>query len=223
MKKAGKILCLVMVIIVACVTPKRLNRLTEENLGAKQANYPITYEDYISINTTNLINQPFIAHSVKVKHKFIPAIVYWEWEKNIECTIDPYYTIHLFMEEAMKIATEKNLKNRLEGQKLELTFEEMPNKYLYSHKGFTLVFLFAYSVSDAEHLLPFMRDFKIKYRILKDQQETKSGVITLAHEMRDMHNTSSGTGKFTNAFLEMYKSEVKRLGSEFSKKIVYKI
>lgn len=223
MKYVVSVLILISVTLSSCVTPDRLNKLTENNLGAKSPNYPMQYEDYVFVNTNNIPLQNTMAASKKVKHRFIPAIVYWEWEKNLECTIDPQFAIHLFMEGAMKMAEEKELKKRLEGQKLEISFEEMPNKYLYSHKGFTIVFLFAYSVADAEHLFPSKNGFKIKYRLLKGDTETSTGEVILTHNLEAMHNTRSSTGKFTDAFLDAYKLEIKRMGREFTNKLIYKI
>ncbi len=223
MKYTFALLLFLSISFSACVTPERLNRLTEHSLGTKRPNYPNQFEDYVFVDTNNLPHQHTMADAKKVKHLFIPAIVYWQWEKNIECTIDPQFTIHLFMEEAMKMAEEKELKKRLDGQKLELSFTEIPNKYLYSHKGYTIVFLFAYAVADAEHLFPNQNTFKIKYRLLRDNAESSVGEIILSHNMQSMHNTRSSTGKFTSAFLEAYQLEIKRLGKEFTNKLIYKI
>jgi hypothetical protein len=223
MKSLVSVVILLSITLFSCVTPDRLNKLTENNLGHKSANYPMQFDDYVFVNTNNLPLQNAMAVSKKVKHLFIPAILFWHWEKNIECVIDPQYAIHLFMEEAMKMAEVKELKKRLDGQKIEISFEEIPNKYLYSHKGHTIILVFAYAVADAEHLFPTNNGFKIKFRLLKGETETSNGEITLGHNLEAMHNTRSSTGKFTDAFLDAYKLDIKRMGKEFTSKLIYKI
>lgn len=105
----------------------------------------------------------------------------------------------------MRLADSADLKSKLNGQKIELSILQIPNSFVYTHKEKTIIFIVAYIVSSLEAIYPDNKELKIRYRIVENDENKKTGIITIPNTELPIKNVWKSSKKFTWVYLDKYK------------------
>lgn len=130
-------------LLTACLTPQKIDKWTTAQYGTTVQS-KIRTNDYISIKVPGTSND-FVSSTVKRKMKLIPALLYWHWEYGTTTTLNSLIPSNYFSTAIIPYANSKKLKDKLNGQKLEITINKMPAVFSVVDKG-GLVFLVVYYI-----------------------------------------------------------------------------
>ena len=215
-----------LILLTSCLGEKKYADFVYNKYNSQTQAADLTKDapDYISVNTDSSINKlDTLVVAKKLKSQFIPAILYWQWENTIRCELDPKISIRTFNKYLFSYADSANLKERLNGQKLELSINDLPNSFVYTHKGNSIILLIAYTVNDTEAIIPENKDVKISYRLVKDNIETKKGTLLIPDETQAMQNIWKSTQKFTWSYMSQYDNNLQKLSKNVIDKILTEI
>ena len=215
-----------LILLTSCLGEKKYADFVYNKYNSQTQAADLTKDapDYISVNTDSSINKlDTLVVAKKIKSQFIPAILYWQWENTIRCELDPRISIQTFNKYLFSYADSANLKERLNGQKLELSINDLPNSFVYTHKGNSIILLIAYTVNDTEAIIPENKDVKISYRLVKDNIETKKGTLLIPDETQPMQNIWKSTQKFTWSYMSQYDNNLQKLSKNVIDKILTEI
>ncbi len=169
MKRILFVIFLFLLLASSCVSTKKfasyVNQKTEniQNFGSPSDNIEIRFAK--PVTTENSFT--------RLKHLFIPAIFYWQWNTVIQCQLRTDFSIQFFKKEINKYADSLNLSDKLGKKKLIINIEQFPNAFVYTRKGRFIFVLVAYSYSDLEVILPIKSDFIADYQIVENDSVVK--------------------------------------------------
>lgn len=209
----------VSLLLTACLTPKKIDKWTTAQYGTTVQS-KIRTNDYISIKVPGTSND-FVSSTVKRKMKLVPALFYWQWEYGTTTTLNSLIPSNYFSTAVIPYANSKKLKDKLNGQKLELTINKMPAVFSVVDKG-GLVFLVLYYIDwDRIFMDPQKQDMVLTYRLLKDGAETKTGTITVADRNKPLNVKVLHSVKKTFwSYLDQYNANIQAMSKEAIDKLI---
>lgn len=210
---------LVSSMLCSCLTPRKIDKWTTAHYGTT-INARMKSNDYITIKTPNTSND-IVAKTEKRKMKLVPALFYWQWEYGTITTLNQLVPANYFSSTIVPYANTKKLKDKLNGQKLELTISKMPAVFSVVDKG-GLVFLVLYYIDwDRIFMDPQKQDMVINYRLLKDNVETKTGIITVADCNKPLNVKVFHSVKKTFwSYLDQYNANIQAMSKEAVDKLI---
>ena len=155
-----------------------------------------------------------LSHTVKT-NKNLFLLVYWKYDYRHTCSLNPAIGVDYlrkgFYQQAAK------LKQKLNGQQLEITIEQIPHTFAIVDKGHVVLLIIQW---DKFYVEPQRKDIIVSYRTLQNGVETKSGKISVANidKNKPMGFFQSWKGA-TNEFLARYNTAA----AEMSRTIVNKL
>ena len=177
----------------------------------------------MQITTDSLVDFDTVSTSKKIKSLFIPAILYWQWENTIRCDLNPSFSINILRSSVESYADSVNLKEKLNGQTLELSIGKIPSSFIWTHKGYCIIFMVAYYISELEAIYPMDQNLIVNYRLLRDNKETKNGSIIIKNTDLPVKNVWKSTKKFTWRYLDQYGNNIKNLSKLLIDKLLTEI
>jgi len=92
-------------IVASCVTPKRYARFTKEKITElSQRTVAAPLPDYLFITTDSISSRDNAVNVQKRKLLFIPAILYWYLDCQLECKIAGRIPAGFFEEDIIRLA-----------------------------------------------------------------------------------------------------------------------
>lgn len=216
MKQAILIL-LTITLLTSCISTKRFTGIVKSafsNTKVSEENDNIIF-DYSSLEklTDSVI-------STELKSQFIPAVLYWHWNKSIKCEIDPKLIGLDFQNEFIRNADTLNLLKKLSGKRLEVQLERIPNSFVYTNKGNTIILIVGYIVSDLEAIFPSEQNLQITYKLVENGLASKTGTISMNHETQPQQNKIKSTKRFTLTYLDQFKLDNKKLAKKLTERLL---
>jgi len=158
----------------------------------------------IVVNSSMPSDPDKLSHTVK-SNKNLFLLLYWKYDYRHTCTLNPAIGVSYLRKGIYQQANK--LKQKLNGQQLELTIEQMPSSFAIVDKGLVLLLLIQI---DKYYVEPDLKkDIIVSYRVLKNGSETKTGKITIDNVERNkpMGLFQSWKGA-TNQFLIRYNADL---------------
>lgn len=205
-----------------CLTPKKMDGWINEYEGGFTTK--LKTSDYITIKTPELPKNDLPSVSAKGPGKFVPAIFYWKSERTVNSSLNPYIPVVNINSTILQYANTKKMREKLNGQKIELTINKVPDMFTLVDRYQLFFFVVFYVQSERIFIAPQKQDLVINYRILKDNAETKTGTITIADpsKAKDLKFLQS-VKKMTWNYLEEYDNIVKDMSKQFVDKLLLEI
>jgi hypothetical protein len=138
---------------------------------------------------------------------FLPLLVYWSWDYKNTCTLNPQIPLVNFTNTVHSYAN-KGLHQKLNGSRLELRVDSLPNKFALMDKAH-LIF-FGYAVGwDNVYLKAEPMNMVVTYKLLKDNQEMKNGIVSIPvlHDRQNLGMFRSWK-RATQDYLDQYNSNI---------------
>ena len=154
------------------------------------------------------------------KKSFVPAILYWGWNSTIDCELDVNTRIDYVKRGIYKGANYRDLQQYLSDGTLEINLKEVPGRFLYEHKGNTIIMIFAFVMNGVEAISPYQIDLVYEYNIKRNGKTEMSGRGRIKNEEQPQRNGASTTKKFTWEYLDEFKKETERMGIEVVSEII---
>jgi hypothetical protein len=221
--KVVAIVATAVVTLTSCLTPKKMDKwINKEYEGANVSK--IKSSDYIVVKTDNLPQSDKISTSQKGGNSLLPAVFYWRWKYSTVSTLNPYIPLNNVSSAITQYANTKGLKQKLNGQRIELSFEKVPNVLSITDKGSVVYLILFYITTDHIYIKPENESMIVSYRILKDDTETKKGSITITNKDKPVSlKVFQSVKKMTWNYLEESDNNMKAMGKEVVDKLLKEI
>lgn len=155
--------------------------------------------------------------------QFIPAILFWQWNKTIQCDVDQTIIGESFETDFLSIADSLKVQDVLKDRQLEIKLEEIPNSFIYTNKGQTIIFIVAYAFSAIEAIAPKLDDVVVSYKLRENDAIIKQGKITVFNTQKPVRNVWKSTKKFTWMYVSQFKENNKRMTEDVINKLIGEI
>ena len=212
----------VFLFLSGCFTPAKMDGWIEEHEGGFSKK--LKTSDYIIIKTPDLPQKDQASVSEKGKGKFIPALFYWKSEHTIVSSLNPYIPIGLMNSTIIQYANTKGLKQKLNGQKIELTINKFPLVFTFTDRYQLFFFVVFYVQSEHLFIGPQKENITVSYKILKDNAETKNGTITIADPDKVVNQKLfQSVKKMTWNYLDEYDNNMRAVSKEIVDKLLLEL
>ncbi len=161
--------------------------------------------------------------STRTKSLFIPAILYWQWNKTIKCEINPVILGKIFQESFLKYADSLKVKEKLQRRKLEIKIENIPNNFVYTQDSFFLMLILFYVSSEYELLFPQKQNLIVSYKLSENGLTTKEGKLIAINQEQPIKNPWDSTLKFIWLYLEQFEQNNQRMTKEIAKQLLIEL
>jgi hypothetical protein len=163
-----------------CLTAKKLDKEVAGQYSAQMSQEPKKQREYITITSALAFDDDRVSISESKTTNMLPLVFYWKWNYNNTCKINPRVPINNF-KRTVYIYAEKELKKKLNGQRVELTIDEIPNTFAIVDKAHVVWIIYAIGW-DNIFITPAKEDMNIvvSYKILQGDTEIKKGAISVS-------------------------------------------
>ena len=192
-----------LILMTSCLGPKKIDKWVAEKYMEPPAPIKKSHE-HISVVSNFSFDGTKFSTTEKRTSNMVPLIVYWQFDYKNTCTLNPQIAVNIFTN-TVNSYSGHGLKQKLEGQRIELTIEKVPNKFAIDDKGHLIWVVFAYSW-DYLTVLPVEKDLVVSYKVFDiNNLQMKQGSVTISGSDKpiDVHMFQS-LKKKTWAFLDQY-------------------
>jgi hypothetical protein len=207
----------------SCLTPRKMDKRIDSHYGSTVP-AKVKSNDFITIKTDGMTRSDKVSTTQKGKSKLLPAVVYWQWQYSTVSTLNPFIPAGQFSADVLPYANAKGLRQKLNGQKVELTIESAPAVFSLMEKGH-LVYLLVYYIGwEYIYIDPNKTDLVVSYRVLNGDTETKKGVINITNRDQPIAlKMFQSTKKMTWRYLDQYSNNIKAMSKELIDKLIVEL
>lgn len=207
----------------SCLTPRKMDKWIDSHYASTVPSR-IKGNDFISIKTKNAGSPNRVSTTEKGVKKFLPALVYYQWQYSVVSTLNPNIPASQFSSALLPYANSKGLRQKLNGQKVEFTIENAPAVFEFTDKG-GMVYLLLYYISwDHIYIDPKKTDLVVSYRVLDGDRETKKGEISIVNRDQLISlKMFQSSKKMTWRYLDEYENNVKAMSKELVDKLLVEL
>lgn len=209
--------------VSSCVSPKKIDKWIGEQYGeATTLNKPKA--NYFTITSPLVTADSKTSNSIKEKSKMLPLFFYWQFNYRVSSVLNPKIPMNSFVSAFTSYANSKGLKQKLNGQKLELTIDKMPTTFSFNDDFRDINLLLAQIRWEKIYLLPENADMAISYKLTKDNGEIKNGVINIADPNKVKHKRYFQKMKTaTQDYLAQYDENIKSMAKTAVEKVIVEL
>lgn len=164
-------------LITSCLTSKKVDKqIAKQYSDIPEIKKKKQTENISITSSVTPMSGQISTTETKTSH-MLPLILYWKWDYTNTCTINPQIPINNFISTVNHYAN-KGLESKLAGQNLELSVDKIPNQFQILDKAHLIFFGYAVGWDDVSMKASDM-EMIVSYRVLKDNVETKKGIISI--------------------------------------------
>lgn len=200
-----------------CMTSKKYSKIVNNKIESLEL---LTNEskDWLIINS--VIEEPRNNIFIQRKNSFVPAILFWGWNSTIECEFNAQTKTKFLISSINKAADSLHLKDYLKGNSLEIRLKQMPGKFLYENKGKVIIFIIGYTLTAVETISPYAINLECEFEEIKKEDIKISGKTYIQNREIKSSNLWKSSKKFTWQYIDNYKIETERMGTELVSNII---
>lgn len=205
----------------SCLTSKKMDKFVAEQYGSQLPKQKPNKKADITVTSTFPADNDISLTTKKTSH-VLPLIVYWQYDYRHTCTLNPQIGVASFSNTVNSMSGK--IGPKLNGAKLELTVEQVPQAFAIVDKGHIVWVVYAFSW-DKIFVQPDAKDLVVSYKLTGNDGNTKTGRITVknaehSRNIRFFQSWRSATSEYLtdyNADLaSMSKDLMERLMTELS-------
>ena len=185
----------------SCITTKKYASFVDGK--TKEVKTEANLKDWLIVNTEEVVPQQ--TKYDQKKNSFVPAIFYWGWNSTIECELDFNTRLEFVRNGIYRAADSLDLKQYAGDKKIEIKLKDIPGKFLYENKGYTIIVLVAYMISGIEAIHPYPINLEYDYLIKDDEKMNIKSEGFVQNKEQASSNRKYSTKKFTWMYLDEFK------------------
>jgi hypothetical protein len=203
--------------LTSCLNPHMINRWVAHHYTPDAIEPAKTKSNSIVITSKLPDMGPQLSTTEKKWTHVIPAIVYWHFDYQNTCSLNPQISVNRFT--AAITTYGGKLKGKLNGGHLELTIEQMPTVFLVDDRGYMIFPLYGVEWLSIQ---PTLADLVVSYRLLDgNNAEVKTGSISIADPetavgLKMWHSLK----KMTWEYLDQHDDNVTAMSRKFVDKLM---
>jgi hypothetical protein len=203
-----------------CLGPAKINKWVGNHYGDSYNTPAKIKADYLTV-TSGLVTADQKASETKKQTKnFLPLLFYWQYDYMNTCALNPKIPVNTFRSTVQSYANSKGLKQKLNGQKIELSVDKIPNVFVLNDRGHIVWVVYAFAW-DVVTFRPDSQELVVSYKITSGDSESKKGVVRVANtdkvlRLRILQSIKNATGKY----LDQYNENIKAMSKAAVDKII---
>lgn len=206
---------------VSCATKRRLTKLSMPVVEAMERQSAESSHFYkFDFSKLDDFSKP--VEVIKRKSKVIPLLIVYSWEKDLLVQISPKIVANQFEIYFSEMAKNEGLEQKLNGRRLEITIEQIPNTFSYFEDSTLLFFLLGYYQSYHFDLkTPSNNQFlKIKYRIIDENTLPADKNITILSKNNSFENENMSKKRLIHNYMMDFRQNISVMAKETLDKII---
>jgi hypothetical protein len=200
------ILILATASLYSCISTQELESFVYMKYA--QQSQTMRNNDYMEYDNIKLNEMDSSVKTKKLKARFIPAIIVYEWNTTIKCDLSKKQSFLTFNNYFQYYADSLNIKEKLNGQKLIISIDSIPDTFVYINEGYIENIFSAY-VDASEGIYPENEKLIFSYRVVQGSNTTKSGRIEMRNVDAPLLNAWKSTKKLTWLYLDRYENNLR--------------
>jgi hypothetical protein len=196
----------------SCLNPRMVNGWVAQHYQEGVPGPAKKKNEAISISSKLPVTDDKLSTTKKDISHVLPLIIYWHFNYKNICTLNPQLPVNNFTT-AVTTWSGRGLKQKLNGNHLELTIEQMPNVMILGDEGWAILLFGVESMTVG----PEIRDMVVSYRLLNtNNEEIKKGTITIRdNNQRLSLGMFQSMKKLTLRYLEVYDANITAMSRKF--------
>ena len=179
LKESLKVLVACSFMLTSCLTAKKVDNQVAKLFGEIPQQQKKKSNETIFITSSLITSDSKISTSETKTSDVLPLFFYNQWDYKNTCTLNPQIPINNFIKTVQSVAN-KELRSKLNGQKLEINIDKIPNVFAIDDKAHLIFFGYAFGWDDVSIMADNI-DMVVTYKISKDNVESKRGTITIPY------------------------------------------
>lgn len=167
----------ILFLLTGCIGVGRYTTIVEKGLNNRPTIDTALSRSYLSVKSDGI--KPLKELKVeKIKSGCIPALLYWEFNHELRSEYDPYMQVKRFNSYLIEYCDSVNFASRLNGKKLEINVESIPNSFSYSLKSQSVILIFSYIIMGHEGIIPAPQNLAVKFKVYQNGNIYREGTYT---------------------------------------------
>ncbi len=206
-------------LLSGCLTTKKMDRFVADQYGNQLPKQEKKKNSDITVNSAIAANSEAISASSRKVSNVLPLIIYWQWTSKLTSNLNSSIPVSSFTK-AMNLQANKELNKKLNGQKLELTVEQIPAAFSIVEKGHVIWLIYAISWSKL-YVEPDSQDLVVAYKMIQNDGAPKVGKITIKNIGQNQNIRYFQSWKSaTSEYLAQYNQDISTMTKELIKKLM---
>ena len=199
-------MALITLTLGSCLGPHKINKWVA-NHYSPDATAPAKRKNEQVIIASKLPQMDLHPSETEKKWSHVlPLIVYWHYDYRNTCTLNPQIVVNSFTSTVSTYGGSR-LKGKINGGRLELTIEQVPNVFLLDDKGWLVFPGFG---AETLSIQPTIEDMVVSYRLFdRNNAEVKTGTVSSADPDKAVSlKMFKSLKKMTGEYLDHYDENV---------------
>jgi hypothetical protein len=217
------ILLAIVSFFTSCLTSKKVDRFVGKQYNNELPKQEERKNADITVATSvNSFTADNISMTDTKTSEMLPLIFYWQWDYKNTCALNPAIAVNAFAK-SVYFQANKGLNQKLNGQKLELTVEQIPNIFAIDDKAHMIWIIYAFGW-DKVSVQPDLKDLIVSYKYLQNDGSIKSGRITIKNNEQNKNLKFFQSWKSaTSEYLTQYNDDIANMTKVFVTKLMLEL
>jgi|UPI00047CCFC0 hypothetical protein len=211
-------------LLSSCWTPKQVNRYVE-----KQYNKELPKQDRKKLpdititSAAHPFDSSFVSKTEGKTSNMLPLIFYWQWNHINTCSLNPLIPFTNFTK-TVHLQANRGLNQKLNGRKLELVVEQLPNAFGLNENTHVVWPVFYAFTWEKVSVKPEVKDLIVSYKVLQNNSVEKSGRISVKNTEKDKGLRFFQSWKSAiSEYLVEYNNDVNSMSKSFVNQLIQEL
>ena len=212
------LVCTAMIVFSSCLTSKKMDKFVSKQYNGELPTPDKKKQSDIVITSTVQSPVAGISATESKTSNLLPLVFYWQVDYKNTCTLNSNIAVTSFSRDINgKYA--KSLRQKLNGQSLELTIEQVPDQFAFDDKSHMVWLVYAFAW-DKFTVQPSAKDMIVSYKTNVKGQVAKTGRIVIKNKesnqgLRYLQSWKSAVSEYISA----YNTNITAMTHEFATKL----
>jgi hypothetical protein len=204
----------------SCLGPRKIDKWVARHYSDEPIEAPRHNGGEIAFLSKLPARDPAPSLTEKQRSHMLPLLFYWQYDYTWSCIINPDLPVNNF-ESAVTNNAGHGLKQKLNGNHLELTIQQLPHGFIMEDRGWLVWVIVGQFGNEVISVEPQPTDMVVSYRLLNStNEEVKTGTITVVDpnktkRLKWFHSLK----KTTWQYLQQYDANIVSMSKELVNKL----
>jgi len=200
--------------VSGCLGPKRINKWVDNHYGEDLSAKPKTKSDYWSVTSGLITDDRHASNGTTQTKNMLPLLFYWQFDYMNITNLNAKLPINTFISAFQNYANAKGLKQKLNGQKLQLSIDSIPDMFVLNDREHMVWVIYAYAW-DRVSFRPATTPLVVSYKIMQGSAVTKSGTVTVANTDTALYlKFLQSVRKGADQYLDQYDANIQAMAKK---------
>src|SRR5947209_1696202 len=205
-------------LLSSCLGPHKIDKWVAKKYDGSLPAPSRKKADYLTVTSpVTPASGEHLSTTTKRTSNVLPLLFYWQWDYKNTCMLNEKLPLNDFSSAVYGYANSKGLRQKLQGQTIELTVQKLPNTFAIDDKGHLIwVLLYAFGWDNLS-IQPMDNELVVSYKVFENNAEAKKGVITVRNPDKGLQvKMFQSLKRKTWEYLDQYDAAI----TQMSKKVV---